>query len=105
MNYKEIQDNFKTQRTKIFTKMFNNVSPLGIYPTTIAYNELDNLLKQSFIKYLQKECESLEKKIDWNNDSRAIFERPEEKSYINGYEHCLQDQITHLQAQIKELEI
>ncbi|MFK5282798.1 hypothetical protein ACI3PL_24850, partial [Lacticaseibacillus paracasei] len=61
---------------------------------------IKSFLKQSFIKYLQGEVERLEKRKEWNRKDKEFVE-----TYINGYEHCLQDQITHLQAQIKELEV
>lgn len=77
----------------------------------LAYESLKNLFKQSFLKYLQREVERLEKgkhKIydNWatthdRDDERFTKLTKEEKSY----NQAISDQITHLQAQIKELEV
>lgn len=62
---------------------------------------LKSFLKQSFIKYLQSEVERLEK---------SKKEKPSDKAYVytgievDRYNQAISGQITHLQAQVKELE-
>ncbi len=60
--------------------------------------ELKSFLKQSFIKYLKDEVERLEKKIE------DLKEYPMWNDFVRGQNEELEDQITHLQAQVKELE-
>ena len=78
----------------------------------VLIKPIESLLsEQSFIKYLKNECERLEKskhKIydNWatthdRDDERFTKLTKEEKSY----NQAISDQITHLQAQIKELEV
>lgn len=63
--------------------------------------DFKSFLKQSFIKYLQSEVERLEK---------SKKEKPSDKAYVytgievDRYNQAISDQITHLQAQVKELE-
>ena len=66
---------------------------------------IKSFLKQSFIKYLKDEVERLEKskKDEFNPDVDGHI--PFAKTMrITGYNQAISDQITHLQAQIKELE-
>ena len=37
---------FKQKRTQIISKMLDNPSVIGIYPTTDCFNELDNLFEE-----------------------------------------------------------
>lgn len=79
----------------------------GFYDSAkFDYETLQDLLKQSFIKYLQGEVERLEK-IKLFTPAYG-YESEEEKGFQKGIQAqeklFISDQITHLQTQIKELE-
>ncbi len=61
-----------------------------------------SFLKQSFIKYLQSECERLEEVLQKEYPGTHI--NYAEDNFYAGGAQAISDQITHLQAQIKELE-
>ncbi len=62
-------------------------------------DEIKSFLKQSFIKYLQSEVERLENKKHYGDNPFEICD------YYNGHDTAISVQITHLKAQIKELEV
>lgn len=61
--------------------------------------EMKSFLKQSFIKYLQSEVERLEGEMFADPAEAGQF-----AMHSSGYNQALEDQITNLQAQIKELQ-
>lgn len=63
---------------------------------------IKSFLKQSFIKYLHSEVERWEKQ-KYNNQEYS--EGVPASHYMEGYDKAISDQITHLQAQIKEFEV
>lgn len=74
----------------------------GFYDSTkFDYETLQDFLKQSFIKYLQSEVERLKatEKETYKTNRDFIYDQVEQ-----GYNQAISDQITHLQAQVKELE-
>ena len=94
MTYKQIEKDFDEQ----FPAMDN-------YLDGGVKKDIKSFLKQSFIKYLQSEVERLEKskKDEFNPDVDGHI--PFAKTMrITGYNQAISDHITHLQAQIKELE-
>lgn len=92
MTYEQIEKEFEKQflYTVVLGSTLNDGNALrwnvgdGKMPDI---DKIKSFLKQSFIKYLQSEVERLEKQQD-------------EEWY-----QVIDDQITHLQAQIKELEV
>ena len=60
-------------------------------------DEIKSFLKQSFIKYLQGQCEEI-KKIQGDP-----FDDSDE--YLHGIAYCKKELLNKLQAQIKELEV
>lgn len=60
--------------------------------------DIKSFLKQSFIKYLQSEVERCKARI------AELKEYPLWNDFVRGQNEELEDQITHLQAQIKEIE-
>lgn len=94
MTFKQIEKEFDERFTPDWWMGFGaseDINELGI-------GGIKSFLKQSFIKYLHAECDSLE---EW--DMRGA-QNAESASHINGYNQCIKDQRERLQVQIKELE-
>lgn len=100
---------------KEFEELFVKKVMLIDEPDKLAYEEMKyqvepeaikSFLKQSFIKYLKDEVERLEKIKLFT--PTCGYESEEEKGFQKGIQAqeklFISDQITHLQAQLKELE-
>lgn len=121
----EQEKEFKNELEQQVFMFFNNNNPIEdsewslkdenreylykIVEKTIAELEerakkyLPNFLKSSNTQllksFLEGEVENLQEKVIWNSKNKD-FVAP----YINGYEHCLDDQITHYKTLINTLE-
>ena len=105
MTYEQIEKEFDEQFVKLS-------GPAGEPKEWISLtNEgdvkrLKSFLKQSFIKYLQSEVDRLETlKQETLDHPMRSYDGIVLDSYNEGYEIVISDQITNLQAQIKELEV
>lgn len=113
MTYEHIEkDYWETFNINQSTDKINGYPVIKIsdtYSRPATVEDFESFLKQSFIKYLQSEVERLEnsKKKELPEDQYMLLDRQEREDYnqdVTGYNQAISDQITHLQAQIKELE-
>lgn len=59
----EILERFKTERTVIISEMLDNPDEVGIYPTTICFNKLDELANSILDEYV-KEFQLIEEQAE-----------------------------------------
>ena len=103
MTYEQIEREFD----ELFVKKVMLIDE----PDKLAYEEMKyqvepeaikSFLKQSFIKYLQSQVEEYEKDISYELAAKPSGEAEEIAEWYKV--KYIKDKITHLQAQIKELE-
>ena len=103
MTYEQIEkDYWETFDINQGTDKINGYPVIKIsdtYSRPATVEDFESFLKQSFIKYLKDEVERLEKKIE------DLKEYPMWNDFVRGQNEELEDQITYITNQIKELEV
>ncbi len=98
MTYEQIEKEFDEQFNNINIAIVTIESTEGTVSQQPAQDRVNSFLKQSFIKYLKDEVERLEKKIE------DLKEYSMWNDFVRGQNEELEDQITYITNQIKELE-
>lgn len=110
MTFNEIEKEFD----KKFLLPYGEIETFNGYPFP---KDIKSFLKQSFIKYLQGECERLEKSKKENPVTHICLKLEEitftsetsgqkicvHKHEVETYNQSISDQITHINQQLKEL--
>ena len=111
MTYEQIEKEFDDEFV-FKNKRQDGVVAYEEWLSEYSCEEVKSFLKQSFIKYLQSEVERLEKTLIRNEEfgfcKHCSFHKGDMEHDFGkcaGHDEAISDQITHLKAQIKELEV
>lgn len=109
MTYKQIENQYwETFDINQGTDKINGYPVIKIsdtYSRPATVEDFESFLKQSFIKYLKDECERLSKHEKVCLDECQLDSTGDCNCGMLAYNQAIDDQITHITNQIRELEV